>query len=545
MSEPASEAPDASTAARDPSTPSKSPHSDKIYDATSDLCLSAAYARMPSELLQMTFQHLFDDSQSLRTKIRLMLSIGLTCKAWLSAVEGVAVDVLPLDPRDEEAVAYFDPETGAGARLLPLVHSCCFVTIRGQRSVERSVHKEGGAAAGDESVDDSSYGDGMSSEDEDEDEDNLIEKPFKRVDNDIPIGRVDVLVSILAHMRNIQKLLTINGIERVIRKAFTGLNDPVKTWPRLVRICLLWREPIARIYPVLAELSSFTDLQSLNLWSTHKPDQQYSNDDEEDAGEAALADAAAALCVKPLLRLQDFVLTTFGGPPESLPPILDLLSPDAPLSSLTWLGPAPPALFDKLSHGDKPLPHLVLGCHSSPEAYLRATWPLLRRLGTRRILHLGIDLPTREPEDEDEPAPPLTIGDLLDDLPANVVLAETVETAARQERDSYLFDIDDLLVVMLLKPHAPMATFKTNGTCSTSFNGQERVQTVMVRILVDDGTRESRPLIFSRYGHRDDSDSLSEWHLVSSQLVDMQGQSINSLEKMIEAVARGEMAVVP
>jgi hypothetical protein len=88
----------------------------------------------------MIFQHLFTESQDVRTKIRLMTEIGLVCKAWMSAVEAVAVDILPLDPLDPEAVAYFDPaKDGPGAKLLPLVHSCCFVTMPNQCKDESAV----------------------------------------------------------------------------------------------------------------------------------------------------------------------------------------------------------------------------------------------------------------------------------------------------------------------------------------------------------------------------------------------------------------------
>ena len=73
---------------------------DRNYPLPLDLTGPSAAPCAPTEVLEMIFQHLSTESQDIRTKIRLMTEIGLVCKAWMSAVEAVAVDILPLDPLD-------------------------------------------------------------------------------------------------------------------------------------------------------------------------------------------------------------------------------------------------------------------------------------------------------------------------------------------------------------------------------------------------------------------------------------------------------------
>ena len=92
---------------------------------------TSACARMPHELLEMSFRYLFPDWEYLHDKVRRTTEIGFVCKDWKAAVKPVAFDALQLDPYDAEAVAYFDPtsertgrETAAARARVPRLEHC-------------------------------------------------------------------------------------------------------------------------------------------------------------------------------------------------------------------------------------------------------------------------------------------------------------------------------------------------------------------------------------------------------------------------------------
>ncbi|TKA52833.1 hypothetical protein B0A53_04529 [Rhodotorula sp. CCFEE 5036] len=496
----------------------------------------SAAACAPLEVLEMIFQHLFTESQDVRTKIRLMTEIGLVCKAWMSAVEAVAVDILPLDPLDPEAVAYFDPaKDGPGAKLLPLVHSCCFVTMPNQCK------------------DESAVGDAETELESEPGQDEPGSGPADPAQDDLE-SSFATLSRILAHMPNIQELMTAEGTESVIKRAFCE-NDPTIAWPRLVRMALFWGAPITCIYPILTRLSCLTDMASLDVWFS--PTRDDHGDEDQEADDAAIA--AAANQVQPLNHLQNFVVTAREADPNLLAPFVNLLSPaaDAPLRTVSWLSRVPAGLFPRLSQGTQPLRRLTLGCFTRPEQYVREVWPQLRNLGQRPIMNLCVDLPSQadddddddEEQDEDED---LTVEGFLGDLPPTIKLVETTRSAKEEDRDPYVFDPDfhhRFLSNILARPRAPSLTLHEDGNVSTSWKGKPRAQTVVlpVRTYSPDNVEVTVLLKLARYYNGPGATaSLSEWHAVSPQAVDLEGDLDSSAgpEALTDLVLRGLIAQI-
>lgn len=472
----------------------------------------------------MIFQHLLTESQDVRTKIRLKTEIGLVCNAWMSAAEAVAVDILPLNPRDPEAVAYFDPATGPGAKLLPLVHSCCFITVPSEC--------EGGSAIKDAETE---HGLGSGQDEFSSGPADPAQDQLENGETDIPAETVNSLVAILTRMSNIQELLTAEGTECVISRAF-GENDPNIVWPRLVRMALFWGGPVPGIYPILSRLSCLTDLASLDVWfsptrTSRTDDNDGDNDEEEEDADAA----AAANQVQPLRNLQNFVVTAHEAEPDLLAPFVNLLSPaaDAPLRTVSWLSRVPAGLFPRLSHGTKPLRRLTLGCFTRPEQYVREVWPQLRNLGQRPITNLCVDLPSQAEDDDDDKEEDedegLTVEELLSGLPPTIKLVETIPTAKEQDRNYYVFDPgfhNQFFNNILARPRAPSLTLHEDGSVSTSWKGKPRAQTVVlsVRAFSPDNVEVTFHLKLARYYNEPGGASdLSEWHVVSPHAIDVQG----------------------
>lgn len=517
---------------------------DRNYIPPSGLTGPSAGARAPAEVLGMIFQHLLTESQGLRTKIRLMTEIGLVCKAWMSAVEAVAVDILPLDPHDPEAVAYFNPANGPGAKLLPLVHSCCFVIMPsepedGSASKDAETEHEPGSGQ-----DEPGSGPADPAQDE-------LENSFETGETDISAETADTLVAILAHVPNVQELMVAEGSEPLIKRAFCE-NDPNIVWPRLVRVALFWGGPVPGIYPILSRLSCLADMASLDVWFSPARTSRDDDDEEEDGEDIT----AAANQVQPLKNLQNFVVTARETEPDLLAPFVNLLSPaaDAPLRTVSWLSRVPPGLFPRLSQGARPLQRLTLGCFTRAEQYVREVWPILRNLGQRPIMNLYVDLPSRaedndEDEDEDQDED-LTVEEFLSDLPHTIKLVETTPTAKEEDRDPYVFDAgfdNQFLHSILARPRAPSLTLHEDGSVSTSWKGKPRAQTVVlsVRAFSPDNVEVTVHLKLARYYNEPGGASyLSEWHVVSPHAIDVQGDRDPSAgpEALADLVVRGLIA---
>lgn len=492
----------------------------------------------------MIFEPLFHDSEYVRTKIRRMTAIGLVCKAWMPAAEAVAVDVFRLDPRDRDAVAYFDPAgSGAGAKLLLLVHTCSFVNTSLQRQADLLLNDDD--AETDEEEDSGSEDRGAAQEDE---------KPNLQLETDISTRTVDILLAMLLRMPNIQELRTAYGIESTIKRAFCT-DDPGSVWPRLVRIYLLWGRSIPRVYPLLAKLPCFTSLESFDLWfSPGRLLKDDTSDDDDDEDEATAIEAATKT-IRPLHTLQEIVVTAFETKPELLEPVVSLLLPAAPLRVVSWLSPVPPGLFPRLSQGKKPIRRLTLGCFARPERHVRKVWPQLRNLGTTRpIMNLCVDLPSNgdnrddlddDDDDEDDFPAILTIEEFLRDIPLSVRSVETTYTAKDQDRDPYMFSIGSgpYFRAMLARPRPPFLTIRKDGTVSTDWNDKTRAQTVMLsmRALAEDTGAFTTDLTLARYHVGPGSAHLSEWHIVSSDIVDRHRQldPLAGPEAMVDLIARG------
>ena len=353
----------------------------------------------------------------------------------MSAAEAVAVDVRRLEPRDRDVVAYFDPAKGAGAKLLPLVHTCTFVNT--------SLLRQADLLLSDDEV-------------ETDEEDSGSEDEEMNLETRISTRSTDILLAMLLRMPDLQELRTAFGIESTIKRAFCTEN-PSSVWPRLVRIYLLWVGSIRPVYPLLARLARFPNLELFDLWFSPRRasrDDMSDDDDDDDDEDDAAAIEAASKTIQPVHTLQELIVTTFERKPELFEPVVNLLSPAAPLRAVSWLAPVPAGLFPRLSQGKKPLQRLTLGCLARPEQYVRKVWPHLRNLGTTRpIMNLCVDLPSNgddrddydnfdSDDDEDDFPGTLTIEEFLRDIPLSIPFAETTYTASNQDRDRYMFSLD-------------------------------------------------------------------------------------------------------
>ena len=424
-------------------------------------------------------------------------------------------------PARPKAVAYFDPAKGPGAKLLPLVHSCCFVTVQCEPEDESAVEDAETEHESGPGQDES--GSGLADPAQDQ-----LATSFETGETEISAETTDTLVAILAHTTNIREVMAAEGTDLIIKRAFCE-NDPTTAWPRLVRVALFWGGPVPGIYPILSRLSRLTDLATLDVWFSPTRD----DDDDQEADDADIT--AAANQVQPLNNLQNFVVTAREADPYLLAPFVNLLSPaaDAPLRTVSWLSRVPAGLFQRLSQGTQPLRRLTLGCFTRPEQYVREVWPQLRNLGQRPIMNLCVDLPSQgdddDDNDDDEEDEDLTMEEFLSDLPPTIKLVETTRSAKEEDRDPYVFDPgfhNQFLSNILKRPHAPFLTLHKDGSASASWKGKPRAQTVAlsVRVISPENVEVTIDLTLARYFNEPGAAApLSEWHIVSPDAVDMHG----------------------
>lgn len=453
----------------------------------------------------------------------------------MSAAETVAVDVLRLDPRDRDAIAYFDPAKGAGGKLLPLVHTCTLVNMLFLRPVDLLL-----------SVD----------EVETDKEDSGSEDEEMNLETRISTRTADILLATLLRMPKPSRA-PHRLRDRVDRQASVLHGQSQLLWPRLVRIYLLWGGSIPRVYPLLARLARFTNLESFDLWiSPRRASNDDMSDDDNDEDDAAAIEAASKT-IQPVHTLQELIVTTFERKPELFEPVVNLLSPAAPLRAVSWLAPVPAGLFPRLLQGKKPLQRLTLGCLARPEQYVRKVWPQLRNLGTTRpIMNLCVDLPSNgddrddyddfdsDDDEHDFPAT-LTIEEFLRDIPLSIPFAETTYTARNQDRDPYMFSIGSgpFFRAMFAGPQPLFLTIQEDGTVSQDWNDKTRAQTVMLsmRALGEDIGSFTTELTLARYREGSSKGRLSEWQMVSRDIVDKYGKIDPSAgpEAMVDLITRG------
>lgn len=460
----------------------------------------SASARLPPELLDMSFRYLFHDWQSLRTRIRLMTSIGLVCKAWRAAVEPVAFDAVQLDPCDARAVAFFDPTTnGPGAKRLPLVHSCRFPSNALQSDHERRQQRVLEAEP-----------------DGDDDADDAAVKAAILAELGRPVADGSTLRAILVSMSNLQALV-VCGVERAISRVFR-VHKLNLVWPRLALLDLTWLRPTSRLVPVAAQLHLLPELRRLDLFIPATS--QESNSDEQDA-----EDPGGASLVRPLDHLKVFSFSSRETDTDGLGPFTNLLSPVALLETVTWLGITPAALFEQLSRGSEPLRHLVLGCLALPEACACSSWPHLQLLGRRVLEKVSDNLHFDPDEPESADHPQLALSEFLNNLPPTVRSAKTAGLSDFDSDSNYPLRADKTFSSIQTRAHAPLTNGFNNGLLSRSFRGRPCVQSVVVCMEPEMGGDEDDeeeadapvPYYFARYG---DAEHLSEWHMLSPGIVD-------------------------
>lgn len=185
--------------------------------------------------------------------------------------------------------------------------------------------------------------------------------------------------------------------------------DPKLVWPRLASLHLTWLRPTLELVPIAARLYLLPELRSLRLFIPIMREEP--NSDKQGA-----KDSGGASLVRPLDCLENFSFSSCEIDTERLVPFTNLLSPAAPLESVTWLGITPRALFEPLGRSEETLRYLVLGCATSPEACARSSWPHLRLLGARVIKELSFDLRS-DPDEPESSDPQLALGEFLNNLP--------------------------------------------------------------------------------------------------------------------------------
>ena len=415
---------------------------------------------------------------------------------------------MQVDPCDAQAVAFFDPTTnGPGARLLPLVHVCCFLSNAIQSAHERRQQR---------------LLDGEPDGEDDAEEAEIKAAILAEVGR--PMADDDTLCAILVNPRNLQ-VLVMNGDVHAISRAFC-LYNPKLVWPRLASLNLTWLRPTSELVPIAARLYLLPELRSLRLFIPRMFGEPTSD-------EQGVKDSGGASLVRPLDCLEKFSFSSCETDTARLVPFANLLSPAAPLESITWLGITPRALFEQLGRGKEPLRYLILGCATSPEGCARSSWPHLRLLGARVIEKLSFDLrsDTDEPESSN---PQLALGEFLNNLPPTIRSAETARLTDFDSEYSYPLRKDETFWRIHSRVHAPLNSYLDHGTRMPPFRGRPCVQSVMVCMEIDRGGGDDDeeeeddtpvPCIFARYG---DADNLTDWHMLSPETTDERGRSVDA-----------------
>lgn len=331
-----------------------------------------------------------------------------------------------------------------------------------------------------------------------------------------PVADDSTLCAILVSMSNLQALI-VSGVEQAIGRVFR-VHKLNLVWPRLALLDLTWLRPTSELVPVAAQLHLLPELRRLDLFIPATS--RESNSDEQDA-----EDPGGASLVRPLDHLKVFSFSSRETDTDGLVPFTNLLSPVAPLETVTWLGITPAALFEQLGRGREPLRHLVLGCLASPEACARSSWPHLRLLGRRVIEEVSYNLRF----DPDKPVsfdhPQLALGVFLNNLPPTVRSAQTAQLSAFDSDFIYPLRADETFSRIQTRAHAPLTNGLDNGLLSRSFRNRPCVQSVVVCMepeMVGDEDNEEEadapvPYYFARYG---DAEHLSEWHMLAPGIVD-------------------------
>lgn len=251
--------------------------------------------------------------------------------------------------------------------------------------------------------------------------------------------------------------------------------------------------------------------------------------EEPTSDEQGAKDSGGASLVRPLDRLENFSFSSCKTDPERLVLFTNLLSPAAPLESVTWLGITPRALFEQLGRGKEPLRYLILGCTTSPEGCACSSWPHLRLLGAHVIEELSFDLRS-DPDEPESSDPQLALGEFLNNLPPTIRSAETARLTDFDSEYSYPLRKDETFWRIHPRVHAPLNSYLDHGTRMRPFRGRPCVRSVMVRMETDRGDDDDDeeeeddtpvPYIFARYG---DAEHLTAWHILLPETTGERGR---------------------
>ena len=456
--------------------------------------------RMPNELLDEVFKHVFAEleREPLRDRVRVYAPLSLVCRAWqrvavTHAYANVVVDVA----KDSNAIAFLDPVGGAGSHLLSLVKS---VKLSASEPLIKA------APTGDQGEEDEEEAEG-----EDSDAPPFRPSPLHGpADNEtstLPI--VASLARILARCSNLLCLNILQLVESVTRK-ITADQDPGLMWPKLTHLNLTWNASFIDFLPVLACLSHMQQLTSLCLLLG--PSLEF-----EDPGGTMTQELVDKHPVRPLERLQRFVIALMAEVPTGSKAVLKLLSPHAPLRHVEWGGDIPPGMCEQLSKGTSQIEKLMFTWMLPTHNFTNELLPQLLELGRRPVKLLVFDFEPHSDVARTESLPPIT--EVLKNLPYGARLSSTTNMDPSSST-SGLYRVfppggADFAAIQA-RPIAPVILNK-KGEWSGSLNGKPILQVGVFRVEEESDDNVNLRL-FGRFGDPDVEGDVTDWMLLKMGL---------------------------
>ena len=456
--------------------------------------------RMPNELLDEVFRHVFAEleHEPLRDRVRLSAPLSLVCKSWQPVAVTHAYAKIVFDvAKDSDAIAFLDPVGGAGAHLLKLVKS---VKLSASGPLTKAAPTEG------EGPEDKADEDGGQAERADSDAPParpppLLHGPANDETSGLPI--VASVARILAKSPNLSSLRIDQHLESISRKVVVD-HDPVLIWPNLTRLIFTWNCSFIDFLPVLARLSHLQELIGICLLL----DTGDENDDFRGTMTQQLVDKHP---VQPLERLQKFRIRSLGEAPIGNKAVLQLLSPRAPLRRVTWAGHIPPGMCKQLSCGTSEIEELKFTWMGATSNLTKQLLPQLLELGRRPIKLLTLDI---EPLLDFSPTqfmPPIT--EVLKNLPYSVHCSHAIDMDASRLsfRKNFPTGGADFAAIKA-RPTAPV-TLGMKCDWSGSLDGEPLLQVGMFH--VEQGSDDDVDLrFFGRFGDPDVEGDVTEWMLL-------------------------------
>ncbi|GAA5988654.1 hypothetical protein JCM10908_003661 [Rhodotorula pacifica] len=447
--------------------------------------LLSACRRLPNELLNDILRRLFQPDAYIRDRIRVGTTLSLVCKAWESVVEPIVFDTIWLHPQDAQAISYLDPDRSAsGAHRLSHARRLYLSTtyLRGDFSEDETAIEQ----------------------EDDQDEDRIQHAWLENPSANTRAG----CASILMHTPGIRHLALGGCAADFATSAMRVFqqNAGRLAWTALSRLLVIWPLSVTLFLPIARCLPSYP----ISHLSLVFPERDEPDDD--------LADQAASMELPAILGIQtlkELDIGYFRPVKAELDVLLDLISPEAPLSNVTWCGRVSKALLKKLGEGSSPMQQLMFGGFDLQDDLQETILPCLQDLGSRPIRFLVFSKPDRDFDTEDEDAdedveedftgPPATM--LMQAVPPTIKFIDSMGITGGAP--PFIAWARDETLLNISRNHPPVPFLFSAP--SQTYNEKPLAQMVWLKL---EGQEPDSVSVFARFGDADEPGTLTGWRCV-------------------------------